>query len=149
AGCARRRTLQVPQGDGGNQERRFRTAETRAGRKRMTDSDATLRAWAAKGIDASALAALTRDLPATQLWSLLLTVAEQRASMRQPAGLLQQYERDRFLLTSPIDQRTQLEFDRHLFDVAKAFEAIELAPLAPLGACSVLAPTSQNRVVAT
>src|SRR6185436_12731596 len=34
-----------------------------------------------------------------------------------------------------------------LLAAAEAFEAIELSPLAPLGACSVVGPTSQNKIV--
>jgi hypothetical protein len=48
-----------------------------------------------------------------------------------------------------IDQRTLHELDAHLLAAASAFEAIELAPLAPLGACSSVAATSQNRIVST
>jgi hypothetical protein len=115
----------------------------------LTDVDESSHDWATKGIDPAALSALTRDLPATELWSLLLSVAEQRAAARSTAKLLHQYEQDRFLIPAAIDQRTQLEMDRHLFAAAGHFEALELAPLAPLGVCSVIAPTSQNRVVAT
>src|SRR5690606_31042236 len=32
---------------------------------------------------------------------------------------------------------------------AAGFEAVELSPLAPLGVCSAIAPTSQNRTVST
>ncbi|MGH8174837.1 MAG: hypothetical protein ACREV5_01080 [Steroidobacter sp.] len=109
----------------------------------------TGRVWPTRGVEPAALAALARDLPASELWSLLLFVAEQRAAVRKPAGLLQQYEQDRFVGPACVDQRTQLEFDRHLFAAAGQFEALELAPMAPLGVCSVIAPTSQNRVVTT
>jgi hypothetical protein len=115
-----------------------------------TDNDGhSARVWATQGIDAAALAALSRDLPATELWSLLLSVAEQRATARSPAKLLQQYQQDRFVTPALVDPRTQLELDTQLFAAAEGFEAVELSPLAPLGVCSAIAPTSQNRVVAT
>jgi len=116
----------------------------------MSASDDTPRSsWITKGIDSATLRALEHELPATELWSLLLHVAERRAAARTPGQLVQQFERDRFVLPAVIDQRTQLELDLALFAAAKAFEAIELAPLAPLGVCAAVAPTSQNRVVAS
>lgn len=107
------------------------------------------RAWTTQGIDSRALAALSRDLPATTLWSLLLSVAEQRASNRTPANLLQQYQQDRFVGPAVADARTQLAIDAELFAAAHGFEGIELSPLTPMGVCSAIAPTSQNRVVTT
>jgi len=105
--------------------------------------------WSTKDLDPALLAALTQELPPTQLWSLLLAVAERRAAQRSPAKLLQQYEQDRFVCPAIVDPRAQLEIDRELFAAAEGFEAIELSPLAPLGVCSVVAPTSQNRIVST
>src|SRR5262245_5551840 len=105
--------------------------------------------WNTRNFDAAALDALRSGLPATGLWSLLLDVAAKRASQRTPSDLRQQRQTDRFVAPAYLDQRTQLEFDRKLFEVADQFAAIELTPLAPLGVCSVLAPTGQNRVVST
>lgn len=107
------------------------------------------RPWATSGLEPDLLRLLEHDLPATQLWSLLLAVMEQRAAARSSATLTHQWQADRFVEPAYIDQRTALELDRHLFAAANDFEALELSPLAPLGACSVIAPTSQNRVVAT
>lgn len=107
------------------------------------------RDWRRSAVGAEAYDALARGLPASVVWSLLLGVAEQRAAARRPAQLLQQWQTDRFVQPSYIDQRTLLELDRHLFAAAPEFEAIELSPLAPLGSCSVVAPTSQNRVIST
>jgi hypothetical protein len=105
--------------------------------------------WATRGLDPALLAQLDREMPATELWSLLLSVMERRAATRTAAGLMQQWQSDRFVEPAYIDQRTALELDRHLFAAAADFEALELSPLAPLGSCSVVAPTSQNRVVST
>lgn len=107
------------------------------------------RRWTASGLDAAAIDALAKTIPASELWSLLLGVLERRAAARTPASLAQQWTADRFVAPSPIDQRTLLELDRELFRVAQAFEAVELSPLAPLGACSAVALTGQNRVVST
>jgi hypothetical protein len=74
---------------------------------------------------------------------------ESRAGKKTPSDLLRQYSRDRFVRPSEVDQRTLTDLDRHLLAAAAPFEALELAPLAPLGVCSIVAPTSQNRVVST
>jgi hypothetical protein len=44
--------------------------------------------WARAGPDAAAQAALAQGLPGSQLWSLLLGVAEQRAAARRPAEVV-------------------------------------------------------------
>jgi hypothetical protein len=107
------------------------------------------RDWARTGIHAAAYAALAKELPPTELWSLLLGVAEQRAAQRTPARVQQQWERDRFVCPAYIDQRTLNELDGHLLSAAGGFEAVELSPLAPLGSCSAVALASQNKIVST
>jgi hypothetical protein len=103
--------------------------------------------WARAGLDAAAQAALAQGLPASQLWSLLLGVAEQRAAARRPADVMRQWAGDRFVAPCAVDQRTLLAQDSVLLGAAKRFEAIELSPLAPLGTCVAVAPVSQNRIV--
>src|SRR5690606_25577289 len=66
-----------------------------------------------------------------------------------PAGILRQWEQDRFVAPAYVDQRTLNALDGHLLDVARAFDAVELSPLAPLGACSAVALASQNKIVST
>ena len=105
--------------------------------------------WAIAGLGEQGFAALADGMPASQVWSLLLSVIERRAISRTPATVLQQWEADRFVLPAPVDQRTFVELDSHLLAAAKGFEALELSPLAPLAACSSVALTSQNRTVST
>jgi hypothetical protein len=105
------------------------------------------RSWTTAGLDEAAYEALAAGLPASEVWSLLMGVLARRARQRSPADLLQQWERDRFLQISYIDQRTLIELDGHLLAAAAGFEAVELSPLAPLGACSVLGLASQNKTV--
>lgn len=105
--------------------------------------------WADAGLDAAAREALTRGLPPSELWSLLLAVLEARAARRTPAMVRQQWENDRFVQPSAIDQRTLNHLDSHLLAAASDFEALELSPVAPLAACSSVALTSQNRIVST
>jgi hypothetical protein len=107
------------------------------------------RNWAHAGIQETAYAALTKGLAASELWSLLLGVAEQRAAQRSAALVLQQWERDRFVCPAYVDQRTLNQLDSHLLAVASGFEALELSPLAPLGSCSAIALASQNKIVST
>jgi hypothetical protein len=91
--------------------------------------------------------ALARGLPRSRLWSLLLGVMDSRAAARALPDLTEQWERDRFVQPAYIDQRTMMEVDRHLLAAASDFEAMELSPVAPLGVCSTMGPTSQNKVL--
>jgi hypothetical protein len=111
----------------------------------MNDKD---RPWTRSGLGETAYAALAEGLPASELWSLLLSVVEQRAQ-RTTAALHQQWQNDRFVRPSYIDQRTLVELDSHLLAAATAFEPVELSPLAPLGVCASVSLGSQNRVVST
>lgn len=105
------------------------------------------RSWVTAGLSAAAYEALARELPAARLWSLLLEVMETRAVGRGPAALLEQWEHDRFVQPGIVDQRSALEIDRHLLAAAAAFESIELSPVAPLGVCSTMGPTSQHKIL--
>src|ERR1041384_3892452 len=106
------------------------------------------RDWITRQVDPALLTQLTEQLPASALWSLLLAVMQRRAQ-RAPADLVRQWREDRFVAPSALNPREMLDVDRELFDAAHTFEAVELAPLAPLGSCSAVAPTSQNRTVAS
>lgn len=109
-------------------------------------SEASDQRWRTQLIEPALLAQLQHELPASALWSVLLGIAEKRAR-RAPAEVLRQWQENRFVTPASVDQRTMLEVDRELLAAAEGFEALELSPLAPLGACSVMALTSQNRVV--
>jgi hypothetical protein len=107
------------------------------------------RHWTDVGLDESVRNALNEGLASSALWSLLLGVMERRAARKTPAALLEQWQQDRFVRPCEIDQRTLNALDAQLLAAASQFEALELAPLAPLGACSTVALTSQNRIVST
>jgi hypothetical protein len=107
------------------------------------------RTWAHAGIQEAAYAALAQGLAASELWSLLLGVVEQRAAQRSAAHVQRQWETDRFVCPAYVDQRTLNQLDSHLLAAASAFEALELSPLAPLGSCSAVALASQNKIVST
>jgi len=109
----------------------------------------TVRSWSHMGLADAAYAALANGLAASDLWSLLLGVIEQRAAQRTATSVKQQWERDRFVCPAYIDQRTLNALDGHLLANASEFEALELSPLAPLGACSAIGLASQNKIVST
>ncbi len=79
--------------------------------------------------------------------SVLLEALARRAGERAPAEVLAQYRRDRFVTPAQTDQRISVAVDGHLLAAADGFEAIELAPVAPLGSCSTVALTSQHRTL--
>ena len=105
------------------------------------------RPWIRTALPSGAYDALAANLPASQLWSVLLEVAAVRAAARQPAALLEQWTRDRFVQPSVVDQRSLIDIDRHLLAAAADFESIELSPVAPLGVCSAMGHASQNKVL--
>ncbi len=105
------------------------------------------RAWIVDSLGQPAFDRLAAVLPGTQLQSVLLEVMQRRAKVRTPSDVLTQYRRDGFCKPAPVDQRTAVAIDAHLLAAAVGFEAIELSPVAPLGACSAVALTDQNRVL--
>ena len=115
----------------------------------MTGMDTKDSSWTRSGVGEAAYAALARGMPASEVWSLLLSALRERAEHRPARALAEQWRRDRFVQLSYIDQRTLVELDTHLLAAAQDFEAVELSPLAPLGTSSSVALTTQNRVVST
>ncbi len=95
-------------------------------------------------------AILVERLTPTDLQSLLLEVYRQRASRRTPAELLESYRNDRFVRPARLSPSRQLAWEGTAWSNLPAeFEPMTLSPLAPLGACSVVAPIDQNWAVAT
>lgn len=78
---------------------------------------------------------------------MLIEEMRRRAAARAPHEVLAQYRRDRFVQPGVVDLRTSLAIDAHVLAAASDFEAIELSPVAPLGTCSSVAVTTQNRVL--
>lgn len=77
----------------------------------------------------------------------LLELARRQAGRRRAASLLDQLARDAYVKPSTLDLRTSHRLDGLALDAAHEFEALLLSPVAPLGCCSVLAPTSQDRTL--
>lgn len=107
----------------------------------------SVRSWIVESIGEAAFERLVSELTGSELQSLLLEVLQRRARRRVPKQLLTQYESDRFCSPASVDQRTSVAIDQQLLAAAEGFEAIELSPVAPLGACSALGLTDQNRVL--
>jgi len=93
---------------------------------------------------------LAEKLSPTDLQSLLLEIYNKRAKNLKPADVFRQYMENRFVKPSPIEGEKYVKFDNMAFGLLPDdFETIELAPVAPLGVCSVIAPMNQNNVVST
>ena len=91
---------------------------------------------------------LAERLAPADLSSLLLEVFRRRAAARAPSDLLADHTENRFCRPSVVDARVLAEWDRVAFAALPPdFDVIELSPLAPLGACSVVATVNQNKVV--
>lgn len=88
-------------------------------------------------------------VPAHDRRGELLAEARERAARRRPAELLAQWRDDATVAPSPVDLRTSVEFDALAMESAPDYEALLLSPVAPVGAASVLAPTSQDRTLST
>jgi hypothetical protein len=105
------------------------------------------RAWIAERVGHEAFEQLAAGLAGSDLHSVLLEVMQRRAGQRAPAEVLAQYLRDDFCVPASVDLREACEIDRHLLAAASRFEALDLAPVAPLGVSSTVARTSQRRVL--
>lgn len=116
---------------------------------RVAATAESARNWVHAGLgEAKALDALAA-LSGSELSSFLLELMDRRSRSRTPADTLRQFERDRFTSVAAVDARKLLRTELRLLDAAAAFEAVELSPLAPFGACVAVAPGSQNRIVTT
>jgi hypothetical protein len=103
--------------------------------------------WIEAKLGADTFERLAKELPGSELQSVLLEVMRRRAKARAPADVLAQHGRDPFCVPAAADLRTSIAIDSHLLAAAEGFEAIELSPVSPLGACSSFALTDQNRVL--
>lgn len=91
--------------------------------------------------------ALAQRLPASDLRSLLMEVHRARAAGVKEAGLREQFARDALMAPSATGSREFLAFDSIAFQAAGDFEALDLSPVCPFAASSVLGGTSQNNVL--
>ncbi len=80
----------------------------------------------------------------TPLW---LALSRAQAERQTPRGLLGRFTQEPICAPSPFDQRELTRLDHHALEAARDYEALLLGPVAPLGSCSVVAPTSQDRTL--
>jgi hypothetical protein len=97
-------------------------------------------------LDPAIVDALAQASP-SETTPLLLELSARQAGRRRPIDLVQQMKRDAFVQPLFLEQRLVHQLDGLALDAAMGFEALQLSPVAPLGACSVIAPTSQNRTL--
>jgi hypothetical protein len=88
-------------------------------------------------------------LPGSDLQSLLLAVIRARAAAVTPAQLAAAATRAGVVAPSAVDARRFHAVDGAAFAAAPDFEAVELAPVAPLGTDTRLGGISANNVLAT
>jgi hypothetical protein len=89
-------------------------------------------------------------LPPTDLQSLLLEVHRRRTHRLSAKAVLDRYLNSRFVTPTGTHLQELLAFDSRALSLAPAaYEAIELSPVAPLGASSVLGNLSQDWAVST
>jgi len=93
---------------------------------------------------------LAEELEPTDLQSLLLDVYRRLVARRPTNAILDDHTRNRFVRPSTISPIQLLEWDRTAFGLLPSgFEAIELAPVCPLGASAAMAGLSPDRALAT
>ncbi|MFF5181032.1 hypothetical protein ACFY2Q_23630 [Micromonospora sp. NPDC000316] len=110
-------------------------------------TDTERRVWTA--MPAGTRSALA-DLPATDLRTLLLTVARDRAATVRPSDVVRRWHEDRFVRPARADPRALAQIEARLWQLLPAdVSGLELSPVVPMGTCSGVAPVSQNRIVTT
>lgn len=92
---------------------------------------------------------LSESLTASELNTLLLEVFHRRTQIMTPAGLLNAYQQNRFVRPSTVDALAYAEMTLLWLNAAQTagFHPLELSPVAPLGACSVLGTVHQHKVL--
>lgn len=90
------------------------------------------------------------ELSATDLQTLLLSVARTRATRVGPPDLLRRWREDRFVRPASCDPRALAAVEARMWQLLPAeVDGVELSPVVPVGTCSALGPVSQNRIVTT
>jgi hypothetical protein len=116
----------------------------------MPDSEDLAAEWIWRAMPPGTREALERDLPPTDLQTLLIAVARARADQATAADVMRRWRSDRFARPATSDARRLAAIEAQLWQLLPAeFTGIDLSPVAPLGTCSAVAPVNQNRIVAT
>ena len=93
---------------------------------------------------------LADRLNPSDLQSLLIEVTRRRAGKRSPAELLKDFATSRFFGVARPDRAALLAWEQLALSLGEGqFEPVELSPVAPLGACSVVASVDQDWSIGT
>lgn len=88
------------------------------------------------------------ELCGSDFRSLMLEVFAQRAEGRPAHAILEAYRKDRFVQPSKVSMKVRLQLEQIALETTDSeVEILELSPLAPLGSCSAITQTSQDRIV--
>jgi hypothetical protein len=110
--------------------------------------EAQRRVWAS--LPEGVREALARDLPRTDLQTLLLSLAADRAAEVTPTDVVRRWREDRFVQPGRNDPRVVASVESLLWAMLPGdVVGVELSPVVPLGTTSAVGPVSQNRVVST
>jgi hypothetical protein len=95
------------------------------------------------------LSKLGGNLSGTELNSLLLEVLRQQTLKCSASQLLNHYQTNRFVKPADINvlELKRIELDLLNIFQGSSFEPLELSPVTVLGACSVVAPADQNKIL--
>lgn len=95
------------------------------------------------------LSLLSSRISSTSLNSLLLEIFRNRTANVSAAQLMNHYQKNRFVKPSdlPVIPLRQMELDLLRIFESHAFVPLELSPVTVLGACSVVAPADQNKIL--
>ncbi|OEO30325.1 hypothetical protein VW23_021865 [Devosia insulae DS-56] len=93
---------------------------------------------------------LAERLNPSDLQSLLIKVTRRRADKRRPAELLKDFATSRFFGVARPDRAALLAWEQLALALCEGrFEPVELSPVTPLGACSVVATVDQDWSIGT
>ena len=111
----------------------------------MEMSPAEQKIW--RALPAGAAEAIA-GLSGSQLQTLLLSVARDRAAQVRPADLVRRWRQDRFVRPAAADPRRVSRAEARLWELLPAdVYGTQLSPVVPLGTVTAVAPLSQNRIV--
>jgi len=88
-------------------------------------------------------------LSLSELTTLLLPVFDKKVKNMTPQQLLARYDSNKFTHPAEISPEIMNALSNQLFAIASrtGSEALLLSPVEPLGACSVVGPVSQNKIM--
>lgn len=99
-------------------------------------------------LEAPGLVEALSTLRGSDFHSLMLEVYRRRAEARKPSDLMEFYKNNRFVQPARVPLGVRLRLEQAALDALPGdFSVVELAPLAPLGNCTVLGQMSQDRIV--